>query len=138
LAAVASAKGWFIDFESTEKSYSKPVLWQNNIMFTTLQAQDLDDSCDSQVTRTTQGYFVSLDDASAVHPDVDGVDGLTPDDRKINLKNTGIPSSPLLLYPDEGVGKLSSDVLGVFDITEDSSYKMVDKFLPISWEEVIE
>ncbi|MCP3674570.1 MAG: VWA domain-containing protein, partial [Gammaproteobacteria bacterium] len=40
LAAVASAKGWFIDFESTEKSYSKPVLWQNNIMFTTLQAQD--------------------------------------------------------------------------------------------------
>ncbi|MCP4996879.1 MAG: PQQ-binding-like beta-propeller repeat protein [Gammaproteobacteria bacterium] len=142
---LASTKGWFIDFSSTEKSFSKAVLYDYTVLFTTYSQtpKESTDRCLAQgSTGYAYGYAVNMLDASAyagLAGPLDAGETYEAADRYTLLTVKGIPSSPLLLFPGEGEdgAKMGSKVYGKFDLGSDG-LEWDDKFRSISWEEVIE
>jgi type IV pilus assembly protein PilY1 len=152
-ALIAGAEGWFIDFASTEKSYSKAVLFDYTILFTTYSQHPTPDTdkCKAQGSSGYAfGYAINMLDAAAVFAGLNGeADVLEPEDRYVTLSIKGIPSSPILLFPDDEDGKMADKVYGRLDLEGsgggngppgpcgDRSLEWCQRFRPISWEEVI-
>ncbi|MCP4275819.1 MAG: hypothetical protein GY779_05640 [Gammaproteobacteria bacterium] len=139
---LASTKGWFMDFASTEKSFSKAVLYDYTVLFSTYSQNPTPDT-DKCVAKGASGfafgYAVNMVDASATYAGMGGdFNVLEASDRSKSLSVKGIPSSPLLLFPGEGEdgAKMGSKVYGKFDLKDDP-IEWDDKFRSVSWEEVI-
>ncbi len=137
--AIAASKGWFMDFSSTEKSYSKAVLYEYTVMFTTYSEHPTPetDKCVAQGSNGfAYGYAINMMDASAIFAGMAGdPDVLEAADRVVSLSIKGIPSSPILLFPGDG-DEMGSKVYGRFDLGG-AGPEWDDRFKSISWEEVM-
>ncbi|MES9860787.1 MAG: hypothetical protein ABW157_04070 [Candidatus Thiodiazotropha sp. LLP2] len=136
--------GWYFDFSATEKSYSKAILYDYAVIFTTFsadRAEDLGDCEARGATGTARVYAVNLVNAGASFSWSGGdEDSLTVSDRSDTLNMLGIPPSPMLVFPgeldDDGnqvIGKKVHLLVGI-----EKKREWSDRFRPIYWEEVID
>jgi type IV pilus assembly protein PilY1 len=134
--------GWYMNFSSSEKSFSQAVLYDYAIFFTTysaVRAEDLGDCEARGATGTARLYGINMIDANAViHWGGDSDAPLSASDRSDTLNMLGIPPSPTLVFPGEDndgtqvIGRRVHLLVGMEKKTEWS-----DRFRPIYWEEVI-
>jgi type IV pilus assembly protein PilY1 len=138
------SKGWYIGFTGSEKSYSRAILYDYAIFFTTYRADRVipDESC--QVASTTGSariYGIDLISANAAI-DWNGESDapLSLSDRSTELELQGIPPSPMLIFPG-GVDANGNPEIGkkIFLFSDlEKKYEWSDRFRPIYWEEVLE
>ncbi|MET0069082.1 MAG: VWA domain-containing protein [Candidatus Thiodiazotropha sp.] len=139
--SLALLKGWFIDLGYSEKSYSKAVLYDYLVLFTTFSAERSVElaACEARgASGVGRAYAVNMRDASAV---IDGFGGsfgtLDRGDRTKVLRMLGIPPSPALVFPEgEQAATLGNVVKALVGLEEVAEWP--ERLRPISWEEVIE
>lgn len=136
--------GWFIDLPVGEKSYSRAILYDYAIFFTTYQAERVipDDPCSTNSTSgTAKIYGLNLISANAaINWNGDTEDALTITDRSTELALQGIPPSPMMVFPgseDEHGNPILGKKIFLFADLE-KKHEWGDRFRPIYWEEVIE
>ncbi|MCG8017940.1 MAG: VWA domain-containing protein [Candidatus Thiodiazotropha sp. 'RUGA'] len=136
--------GWYFDLSNTEKSYSKAILYNYAVIFTTFSATRADDLGDCEArgsAGTARVYAVDMIDANAKFNWNGGSeDSLTVNDRSDTLNMLGIPPSPMLVFPgdldDQGGQILGNKVHLLVGIEKKRDWD--DYFLPTYWEEVID
>jgi type IV pilus assembly protein PilY1 len=143
-ALTSGKKGWYIDYSGSEKSFSKAILYDYSIFFTTYSAETVYNPADLCETVTTTGtaklYGIDLLTANAVF-NWDGTsEDITYDDRFKVLALQGIPPSPKLVFPAGGKNANGDALLGktvylYADLKKQAEWS--DRFRPIYWEEVI-
>jgi type IV pilus assembly protein PilY1 len=139
--ALATLEGWYIEFGLSEKSFSKAVLYDYVVMFTTFSAERSPElaACEARgASGIGRFYAIDMRDASAIFDALGGSAGtLDIHDRSKILIMMGMPPSPTLVFP-EGAGGASQGqvVKGLVGLEE--VFEKPDRYLPISWEEVIE
>jgi type IV pilus assembly protein PilY1 len=142
-ALTAGTRGWYIDYSGSEKSFSKAILYDYSIFFTTYSAESVasDDPCEAVgAVGTARLYGLDLLTANAVF-DWDGSsDGtLSLDDRSKVLELQGIPPSPALVFPatedEDGNTLIGKTVYLYADLIKQAEWS--ERFRPIYWEEVI-
>ncbi|MBT3048892.1 MAG: VWA domain-containing protein [Candidatus Thiodiazotropha sp. (ex Clathrolucina costata)] len=139
--SLALLKGWFIDLGYSEKSYSKAVLYDYLVLFTTFSAERSAElaACEARgASGVGRAYAVNMRDGSAV---IDGFGGsfgdLDRNDRTKVLSMLGIPPSPALVFPEgEQAATLGNVVKALVGLEEVAEWP--ERLRPISWEEVIE
>jgi type IV pilus assembly protein PilY1 len=140
----ATKRGWYIDYSSdTEKSFSKAILYDYSIFFTTYSAETVepDNLCEAVGTiGTARIYGLNLLTASAVlNWDGSSEGSITLDDRSSQLRLQGIPPSPTLIFPAgtdaDGNAVIGKKIFLFADLTK--KYEWADRFRPVYWEEVI-
>ncbi|MES9939362.1 MAG: hypothetical protein ABW104_13170 [Candidatus Thiodiazotropha sp. 6PLUC2] len=139
---VDSSGGWYMDFSSSEKSFSQAVLYDYGVYFTTysaIRAEDLGDCEARGANGTARIYGLNMINASAVINFTGGSNtNLTTSNRSHTLNMLGIPPSPTLVFPGEDndgtqvIGRKVHLLVGLEKMAEWS-----DRFRPIYWEEVI-
>ncbi|MES9992272.1 MAG: hypothetical protein ABW098_09975 [Candidatus Thiodiazotropha sp.] len=137
-------RGWYINFEGSEKSFSRAILYDYSIFFTTYSAERVvpDEPCEVEYTRgTARIYGLDLISANAA-VNWNGITEheLTISDRSSQLRLQGIPPSPMLFFPG-GVDDNGDAVIGrrIFLFADlQKKHEWSDRFRPIYWEEVIE
>ncbi|MET0068205.1 MAG: hypothetical protein ABW076_17820 [Candidatus Thiodiazotropha sp.] len=136
--------GWYFDLAATEKSYSKAILYNYAVIFTTFSAtrEDTLGVCEARgASGTARIYAVDLVDANAKFSWHGGDESnLTVADRSDTLNMLGIPPTPTLVFPgetdDQGNEVIGRTVHLLVGIEEKREWS--DRFLPLYWEEVIE
>ncbi|MBT2988305.1 MAG: VWA domain-containing protein [Candidatus Thiodiazotropha sp. (ex Ctena orbiculata)] len=136
-------KGWYVDFTGSEKSFSRAILYDYSIFFTTYSADTVqpDSLCEAVGTvGTARIYGLNMIDANgAIHWDGSSANPLTISDRVSQLELQGIPPSPLLIFPggtdDEGNTVIGKKIFLFSDLKK--KHEWSDRFRPIYWEEVI-
>jgi type IV pilus assembly protein PilY1 len=140
--SLATLKGWYIDLGYSEKSYSKAVLYDYLVLFTTFSAERSAElaACEARgASGVGRAYGVNMKDASAM---IDGFGGsengiLDINDRTKVLSMLGIPPSPSLVFPEgEEAATLGNVVKALVGLEEVAEFP--DRLRPIYWEEVIE
>jgi type IV pilus assembly protein PilY1 len=137
-------RGWYIDYSGSEKSFSKAILYDYSIFFTTYSAERVepDNLCQGVTTTgTARLYGLDLLTANALFDwdgDTEGV--ITLNDRSKKLVMQGIPPSPALVFPAGGTDANGNALLGktvylYADLMKQAEWS--DRFRPIYWEEVI-
>jgi type IV pilus assembly protein PilY1 len=141
-ALTLGKRGWYIDYTGSEKSYSKAILYDYSIFFTTYSAETVEpeDPCNAVGTiGTARLYGLDLLSANAVlNWDGSSEDEITLNDRSKVLDLQGIPPSPALVFPadTDGDGNTIGKKVYLFsDLTKQTQW--TDRFRPIYWEEVI-
>ncbi|MEW8143928.1 MAG: VWA domain-containing protein [Candidatus Thiodiazotropha endolucinida] len=137
-------RGWYIDFSNSEKSFSKAILYDYAIFFTTYSADTVepDSLCEAVGTiGTGRIYGLNLLTANgAIHWDGSTEGALTISDRTSQLELQGIPPSPQLLFPggtdDQGNTIIGKKIFLFSDLKK--KHEWSDRFRPIYWEEVID
>ena len=136
-------KGWYVDFSSSEKSFSRAILFDYSIFFTTYSADIVnpDSLCEAAGTiGTARIYGLDMITANgAINWDGSTEDPLTITDRTSQLQLQGIPPSPMLLFPG-GTDADGNTVIGkkIFLFSDlKKKHEWSDRFRPIYWEEVI-
>jgi type IV pilus assembly protein PilY1 len=136
---LATKQGWFINYRSSEKSYSEAVLYNYAVMFTTFSA-DISNNlsvCEAEgTTGTSRFYAINMVNGTAMFPDLDG-DGslLNIQDRSKELNMRGLPPTANLVFPENGAGMLSTSVKAMVALEEVAEWP--NQLIPIWWEEVI-
>jgi type IV pilus assembly protein PilY1 len=136
--------GWFIELSGSEKSYSKAILYDYAVIFTTYSAIRADDLGDCEAIGalgTARVYAVHMVNSGAVFNWNGGSeDNLNVSHRSDTLNMLGIPPSPTLVFPgetdDDGnqvIGKKVHLLVGI-----EKKREWSDRFRPIYWEEVID
>jgi type IV pilus assembly protein PilY1 len=141
----AGRKGWYIDFSASEKSYSKAILYDYLVFFTTYSAEAIpsDDVCEATGAEgTARLYGVELLTANAMIDWDSGHRSDTPlsvDHRSMIMTMTGIPPTPLLVFPGttnaNGETVLGRKIYLFSDLEKKAGWS--DRLRPIYWEEVI-
>ncbi|MCU7848481.1 MAG: PQQ-binding-like beta-propeller repeat protein [Candidatus Thiodiazotropha sp. (ex Lucinoma kastoroae)] len=137
-------KGWYVDFTTAEKSFSRAILYDYDIFFTTYSAETVlpENICEATGTvGAARIYGLDLIDAGAVIKwDPADETPLTVDDRIDQLGLQGIPPSPMLLFPggedDDGNTVIGKKIFLFSDLKKKREWG--DRFRPIYWEEVID
>ncbi|MCU7859567.1 MAG: PQQ-binding-like beta-propeller repeat protein, partial [Candidatus Thiodiazotropha sp. (ex Lucinoma kastoroae)] len=137
-------KGWYVDFTTAEKSFSRAILFDYAIFFTTYSAETVEPENICEATGTVGAariYGLDLIDAGAVIKwDPADETPLTVDDRIDQLELQGIPPSPMLLFPggtdDDGNTVIGKKIFLFADLKK--KHEWSDRFRPIYWEEVID
>jgi type IV pilus assembly protein PilY1 len=137
-------RGWFMDLPAGEKSYSKAILYDYSIFFTTYHAERVtsEDPCLANSTSgTAKIYGLDLISANAAVNWNGITEGeLTIADRSTELSLQGIPPSPMLVFPrgedEHGNTTIGKKILLFADL--EKKHEWGDRFRPIYWEEVIE
>ncbi len=146
-SAHATLDGWYIDLGYSEKSFSKAVLYDYLVLFTTFSAERSPDlaACEARGSSGVgRAYAVNMRDASAMIDGFGGSEGtLDVNDRSKVLGMLGMPPSPTILFPEDAttaadsetvaVGHVVNALVGLENITE-----WPERFRPIFWEEVIQ
>ncbi|MES9992267.1 MAG: hypothetical protein ABW098_09950 [Candidatus Thiodiazotropha sp.] len=140
-ASLRSMNGWYIDFGLSEKSFSKAVLYDYAVLFTTFSAERSPDiaACEARgAVGVGRFYAINMKDASAIFDGLGGNEGtLDINDRSKVLSMMGMPPSPTLVFPEGSeAGTLGQVVKALVGLEE--VYEWPDRFHPISWEEVID
>ncbi|MES9968637.1 MAG: hypothetical protein ABW092_01300 [Candidatus Thiodiazotropha sp.] len=136
-------RGWYIDLPAGEKSFSRAILYDYAIFFTTYRAniETPDDPClASSNPGTASIYGLDLISANAaISWSGDTEAPLTISDRSTDLQLQGIPPSPMLIFPggedSNGNTTLGKKIFLFADL--EKKHEWGDRFLPIYWEEVI-
>ncbi len=140
LSNLASAQGWYLDFRTSEKSFSKAVLYNYAVLFTTFSAtRDAELAvCEARgATGISRFYAINMIDGSAMFAGLGGDNStLSGGDRSKVLNMLGMPPTPTLVFPDGGQGMLGSVVKAMVGLEEVTEWPM--QLIPIWWEEVIE
>jgi type IV pilus assembly protein PilY1 len=136
--------GWYIELPEGEKSFSRAILYDFSIFFTTYHAERTP-SKDPCVANSINGagkiYGLNLIDAdAAINWSGAEEEGLTIHERRsTTLELQGIPPSPMLVFPgaedENGNPILGKKVLLFSDLVK--KHELLDRFRPIYWEEVI-
>ncbi|MCU7943849.1 MAG: VWA domain-containing protein [Candidatus Thiodiazotropha sp. (ex Cardiolucina cf. quadrata)] len=150
-ADLSEASGWRMDLEhSGEKSFSKAVLYNYAVLFTTYSAERSGElaSCEARgAVGTSRFYTVSMTSAAAMFDGLGGSEGtLDSDDRSRLLNMAGLPPTPTLVFPEvltddsqtggqTGVSVLGSVVKAMVGLEEVNEWPL--QLIPIWWEEVI-
>ncbi|PVV11059.1 MAG: hypothetical protein B6D77_07335 [gamma proteobacterium symbiont of Ctena orbiculata] len=137
---LATLNGWYIDFGYSEKSFSKAVLYDYAVLFTTFSAERSPElaACEARgAIGVGRFYAINMRDGSAIFDGLGGSEGtLDGNDRSKVLSMLGMPPSPTLVFPEgEEAGTLGQVVKALVGLEE--VYEWPDRFHPISWEEVI-
>jgi type IV pilus assembly protein PilY1 len=140
--ALATMNGWYMDLGYSEKSYSKAVLYDYLVLFTTFSAERSAElaACEARgASGVGRAYAVNMKDASAM---IDGF-GNSPNgildinDRTKVLSMLGMPPSPTLVFPEgEQAATLGNVVKALVGLEEVAEFP--ERLRPIYWEEVIE
>ncbi|MEW8625520.1 MAG: VWA domain-containing protein [Candidatus Thiodiazotropha sp.] len=135
-----TASGWYMDLGNAEKSFSKAVLFNYAVLFTTYSAVRTTDlaACEARgANGVSRFYAVNMIHGGAIFDGLGGSEGtLDTDDRSMVLSMLGMPPSPTLVFPggeDGGLGQIVKALVGLEEV-----YEWPDRFIPISWEEVIQ
>ncbi|MEW8550811.1 MAG: VWA domain-containing protein [Candidatus Thiodiazotropha endolucinida] len=150
-ADLSEASGWRMDLEHNgEKSFSKAVLYNYAVLFTTYSAERSGElaSCEARgAVGTSRFYTVNMTSAAAMFDGLGGSEGtLDGDDRSTVLSMAGLPPTPTLVFPDvltddsqtggqTGVSVLGSVVKAMVGLEEVNEWPL--QLIPIWWEEVI-
>jgi type IV pilus assembly protein PilY1 len=145
--------GWYLDLLDEDgdpglKGFSEAKVYDYAVLFTAYTGKS-NPAVNPCVGKATVGdsYLYALDmrDGSAIfNVNSDGVfevepsdsaDTIDNDDRSVALKIPGLPPSPTLMFPDYS-GGLGGKVVAIVGL--ESPAQWLDRFHPISWEEVIE
>jgi type IV pilus assembly protein PilY1 len=159
-------KGWYINYTGNEKSFSKAVLYDYAIIFTTYSPKvvDVEDPCTAAgPLGTARIYALNMLSANGVlkwngdSNNSSGANGgtdnqITTSDRSTELKMQGVPPSPQLIFPGTTVkdkdgnavkdnnGKemkvMGKKILLFADLGK--KHEWSDRFRSIYWEEVID
>ncbi|MCG8104153.1 MAG: PilC/PilY family type IV pilus protein [Candidatus Thiodiazotropha endolucinida] len=137
-------RGWYITLPAGEKSYSRAILYDYAIFFSTYRADRVapETPCEaSSITGTASIYGLDLISANAaINWDGATEAPLTLSDRSTQLALQGIPPSPMLIFPggEDGDGNpiLGKKIFLFADL--EKKHEWGDSFRPIYWEEVIE
>ncbi|MCM8855978.1 MAG: VWA domain-containing protein [Candidatus Thiodiazotropha sp.] len=133
-------KGWFVDFTSSEKSFSRAILYDYAIFFTTYSADTVvpDSLCEAVGTiGTARIYGLDMITANgAINWNGSTDDPLTITDRTSQLQLQGIPPSPMLLFPGGTDDDGNTVIIFLFSDLK-KKHEWSDRFRPIYWEEVI-
>ncbi|MEW8040454.1 MAG: hypothetical protein AB2800_09735 [Candidatus Thiodiazotropha endolucinida] len=137
-------RGWYITLPAGEKSYSRAILYDYAIFFTTYRADSVapENPCEaSSTTGTANIYGLDLISANAAINWNGATEApLTLSDRSTQLALQGIPPSPMLIFPggEDGDGNpiLGKKIFLFADL--EKKHEWGDRFRPIYWEEVIE
>jgi type IV pilus assembly protein PilY1 len=139
--ALAALSGWYIDLGYSEKSYSKAILYDYYVLFTTFSAERSAElaACEARgASGVGRAYAVNMKNASAVIDGFGGSEGtLDSNDRSKVLSMLGIPPSPTLVFPEgedaATLGNVVKALIGLEEVTE-----WPERLRAISWEEVFE
>jgi type IV pilus assembly protein PilY1 len=139
--SLASLSGWYMDLGYSEKSYSRAVLYDSLVLFTTFSAERSAElaACEAQgAVGVGRAYAVNMANAAAVIDGFGGQEGtLDGDDRSKVLSMLGIPPSPTLVFPEgENAATLGNVVKALVGLEEVAEWP--ERLRPIFWEEVIE
>lgn len=150
-ADLSEASGWRMDLvHSGEKSFSKAVLYNYAVLFTTYSAERSGElaACVARgAVGTSRFYTVNMTSAAAMFDGLGGSEGtLDGNDRSRLLNIAGMPPTPTLVFPDvltddnqtggqTGVSVLGSVVKAMVGLEEVNEWPL--QLIPIWWEEVI-
>jgi type IV pilus assembly protein PilY1 len=143
-ALTPGKRGWYIDYSGSEKSFSKAILYDYSIFFTTYSAETVEPKNLCEVVTTTgtaKLYGLDLLTADAVFNWDSSTDGMiTLNDRSKELALQGIPPSPTLVFPAGAKDADGNAVIGKLvylyaDLKKQATWS--DRFRPIYWEEII-
>ena len=104
---MASAKGWKLKLNVSEKSLSQPLIFDKKLRFTTFQPTGTTTTtCGSTSSSTSRYYVMNLEDATP-SPDrqsshSSSSTAYTKEDRSSDIEIQGIASSPALVFPPDG------------------------------------
>jgi type IV pilus assembly protein PilY1 len=137
-------RGWYINLPPGEKSFSRAILYDYAIFFTTYRASRVtpENPCQAATTTgTAHIYGLDLITANAaINWDGSTENTLTISDRSTTLELQGIPPTPMLIFPGSEDGD-GNPILGkkIFLFADlEKKHEWGDRFRPIYWEEVIE
>ena len=145
LSALAGSQGWYLDFGSTEKSFSEAVLYNYAVLFTTYSAERTNDlaTCEARgATGVSRFYAINMLSGAAMFSGLGGNDStLDRNDRSTVLSMLGIPPTPTLVFPEgqngntggASLGDKTKALVGLQEVVE-----WPNQLIPIWWEEVIE
>ncbi|MEW8029917.1 MAG: VWA domain-containing protein [Candidatus Thiodiazotropha sp.] len=150
-ADLSEASGWRMDLVNNgEKSFSKAVLYNYAVLFTTYSAERSGElaSCEARgAVGTSRFYTVNMTSAAAMFDGLGGSEGtLDGNDRSRLLSMVGMPPTPTLVFPEvltddsqtggqTGVSILGSVVKAMVGLEEVNEWPL--QLIPIWWEEVI-
>jgi type IV pilus assembly protein PilY1 len=138
------ARGWYINFAAGEKSFSRAILYDYSIFFTTYSADRVaaENPCQANAAiGESRLYGIDLISANAA-VDWSGAseEMLGIEDRSTPLELQGIPPSPMLIFPggedEQGNPEIGKKIFLFADL--EKKHEWSDQFLPIYWEQVIE
>jgi type IV pilus assembly protein PilY1 len=136
--SLASSSGWYIDFRTSEKSFSEAVLYNYAVLFTTFSAQRDGDlaTCEARgATGVSRFYALNMIDGSAMFSELGGNENtLSSQDRSKVLNMIGMPPTPTLMFPEGENNTLGSVVKALVGLEEVAEWPM--QLIPIWWEEV--
>jgi type IV pilus assembly protein PilY1 len=137
--SLAAANGWYLDFGSSEKSYSEAVLYNYAVLFTTYSAtiNNNQSVCQTQgATGVSRFYAVNMTNGAAIFPKLGGNDTLLDiNDRSMVLSMNGIPPASNLVFPEGDNGMLGTKVKAMVGLEEVQEWP--NQLIPIWWEESI-
>ncbi|MEL0586206.1 MAG: hypothetical protein AAES65_15155 [Candidatus Thiodiazotropha sp. (ex. Lucinoma kazani)] len=146
-ADLSEAAGWRMDLvHNGEKSFSKAVLYNYAVLFTTYSAERSGElaSCEARgAVGTSRFYAVHMTSAAAVLDGLGGSEGtLDGNDRTKLLHMVGIPPAPTLIFPEilSGNGQTAVSISGmkvIATVGVEDVEKWDLQYIPIWWEEVI-
>ena len=101
-SSLAAKQGWYVELNTGEKGLSSLLSFDGNLMATTYEPSTAtgDDICN--FVSTGKLYIMDLADGRPVKYLADGssiTEGLTAADRVTPLNGSGIPSSPVIIFP---------------------------------------
>ncbi|MEJ2610519.1 MAG: PilC/PilY family type IV pilus protein [Candidatus Thiodiazotropha sp.] len=136
---LTAAKGWFLDYGTSEKSFSEAVLYNYAVLFTTFSANrnGILADCEARgATGVSRFYAVNMVNGTAMFSDLGGnAATLTGGDRSTVLSMIGIPPTPSLVFPEGDTGMLGKSVKAMVGLEEVTEWP--NQLIPIWWEEVI-
>lgn len=146
----ASGPGWYIDLIANglnsgkkQKGFSNVKVYDYVVLFTVFFGNSTAaDVCEaSQSTGASTLYALNMINGSAIlqvsgNNFIQPTRVLTNDDRQLHMdKVLGLPPSPGLMFPDDD-GKLGGNVIAIVGLQSAARWR--DRFIPVSWEEVID
>ena len=140
---LAAKRGWFIDLideGAKQKVFSKVRIFNSIISFTTFQGER-SSGVDSCTATSSMGhhsiYAIRLQDGTAAL-DINKDNELDASDRSATLPSSGLPAAPIVVSGRKNNDTDRSNPAGLTLIGLESVFQLPDRFLPLSWEEVID
>ncbi len=139
---LAGSSGWYIKLIANgvkQKVFSEPRVFNSVISFTSFQGErsESDDRCTASSSMGRNSiYAIKLVDGSAVL-DINEDDTLDASDRSKTLPSSGIPPAAVVVSTDIKTDGEKEDA-DEPAIGPGSTLRLPNRFLPLSWEEVID
>ncbi|MBX2838781.1 MAG: hypothetical protein KTR35_18120 [Gammaproteobacteria bacterium] len=102
-----AANGWYVQLQTGEKSLSRVVTFDGNLLATTFQMDPTPPADECSISTIGRFYMMNVKNATPVLPlSESGLPDLTTPDRFRVLPGRGIPSAPAVIFPP-GTGEVA-------------------------------